>query len=107
MNYHLLQRYEFEIDCNIIINADSINHIDSSAIHSLEDLINDCQQKGITLYFTGLKGPIRDAFAKARLFEKTGWQNHFMSVQEAVDYFDNQEKHQSGDYKQYLIQVNN
>lgn len=74
----------------LVINSDSINKLDSSAIHSLADLVDDLQDAGISLMFSGVIGPVRDQMVKAHLVEKVGKDNFFMSVQEAVDYFNKQ-----------------
>jgi hypothetical protein len=51
---------------------------------------------------TEVIGPVRDALRKTGLFHKIG-ENHFrMRVQDALDYFDNQEKPKD----RYAIQSN-
>ncbi len=79
----------------VIINADSINHMDSSAVHAVKDMIVDLQDEGLSVFFTGVKGPVRDVMAKGLLAKKIGSHNFFMSVQEAVDHHDRQ-CHQNG-----------
>ncbi len=69
----------------IIINAESINGIDSTAMHAVSDLIEDWRKTGLTTYITGVKGPVRDTMVKGHLIEKIGKENFYMSVQEAVD----------------------
>ncbi|MEN0005236.1 MAG: solute carrier family 26 protein [Bacteroidota bacterium] len=91
----------------IIINADSTNTVDSSAIQALEDILNDCQKQGIVLYFTGVKGPVRDAMERTQLTQKVGRQHFFMNVQEAVDYFDDKETNEQHPNRlQYTLQSN-
>lgn len=72
----------------IIINAESINGLDSSALHFLEELTQELNQNRKLLLFSGVKGPVRDNLSKAHLIEKIGNDHFFMSVQEAVDYYD-------------------
>lgn len=72
----------------LILNAESINNVDSTAIHALEDLVESLRSAQLQLCFTGVKGPVRDAMAKGHLTEKIGVDHFFMSVQEAVDYHD-------------------
>ncbi len=68
----------------VILNSESINNLDSSAVHAIKDLVEEYLAKGIEIAFTGVKGPVRDAMTKAEILtESTG--DHFMSVQEAVD----------------------
>ena len=70
----------------IIINAESINNMDSSAIQMIKEFIFDAQNKGYQVFFTGVKGPVRDNMSKADLITIIGEHNFFMSVQEAVDF---------------------
>jgi len=72
----------------IIINAEAINTLDSTAAHMLNDLADDLKQAGIELVFTTVKGPVRDVMVKAKIVEKLGKQHFFDSIQEAVNNFD-------------------
>ena len=69
----------------IILNAESINAIDSTAMHALSDLIADWRKEGLRVLITGVKGPVRDSLVKGHLIEKIGKDNFYMSVQEAGD----------------------
>jgi len=89
----------------LIINSDSINNLDSSAIHSLSDLVDDLHNQDIKLMFSGVKGPVRDQMVKAHLIEKVGKDNFFMSVQEAVDHFNNEYKKLETN-RNYTMQTN-
>jgi SulP family sulfate permease len=72
----------------IIINAEAINTLDSTAAHMLNDLADDLKQAGIELVFTTVKGPVRDVMVKAKIVDKLGKQHFFDSIQEAVNNFD-------------------
>ena len=69
----------------IIINSESINNLDSIAVHALEEFVQEQNIVGHQVYFTGVKGPVRDAMKKGHLIEKVGSSKFFMSVQQAVD----------------------
>jgi len=71
----------------IIIDGESLNALDSSAIYALEEIHDDVTSQGIELVFTGLKGPVRDALVKSKLMKKIRYDHCFMSIQEAVDCF--------------------
>ena len=73
----------------IIIDGESLNALDSSAIYALDEIHNDLTSRGIELTFSGLKGPVRDAMAKSKLMKKIRYDHCFMSIQEAVDCFRN------------------
>ncbi|MEO1257535.1 MAG: solute carrier family 26 protein [Bacteroidota bacterium] len=91
----------------IIINADSINNMDSSAIHAVDDLVTDWRGNHLNVYFTGVKGPVRDAMVKGHLMDKIGEHNFFMSVQEAVDFCDlNENKNGKPNHGEFVMQTN-
>ena len=72
----------------IILNAESINNLDSSAVHALAELVHDLNAQNIEIAFTGVKGPVRDAMAKGGIVEVLKNDHFFMSVQEAVDCYE-------------------
>jgi SulP family sulfate permease len=72
----------------VIIVAESMNQIDSSAIHALHEVLDDFKRQNVKVLFAGVKGPVRDAMARAHLTEEIGKEHFFMSIQDAVDYFD-------------------
>lgn len=92
----------------LLINAESISHVDSSAVHALKDWMKELQAQGIKVYFAGLIGPVRDIFSKTGLVELIGENNLFMSNQQAVDAFDNRASSngQAQRYKDYALQSN-
>ena len=69
----------------LIIDGESLNALDSSAIYALEEIHDYFSQKRIILVFTGLKGPVRDALVKSKLMKKIRYDHCFMSIQEAVE----------------------
>ncbi len=69
----------------IIINAESMNSLDSSAVHALNEILDNYRSRNIEICFTGVKGPVRDAMERGGIFDKIGKDNFFMSIQEAVD----------------------
>ena len=71
---------------NIIISAESINSLDSSALHVLEEILEEQNKAGVQVYFAGVKGPVRDAMKRGHLTEKIGSSNFFLDVQHAIDY---------------------
>jgi len=92
----------------LLINAESISHVDSSAVHALKDWMRELQAQGIKVYFAGLIGPVRDVFSRTGLVELIGKSNLFMSNQQAVDAFDNRASSngQVHQYKDYALQSN-
>ena len=72
----------------IILSSESINNVDSSAVHMLKDLMEDLEKDGITLIFVSMIGPVRDIMKKTGLFESLGSQRFYLSIQDAVDAID-------------------
>ena len=76
----------------IVLNAQSIYALDSSAAKGLEEIVEDCRKRGIEFYMTEVIGPVRDMLRKTGLFEKIGNDHFKMRVQDALDFFDSHEK---------------
>ncbi|MCK4561772.1 MAG: solute carrier family 26 protein [Flavobacteriaceae bacterium] len=72
----------------LIIDGESLNALDSSAIYALDEILDYFNDLNIAIAFTGLKGPVRDTLAKSGLMKKIRYDHCFMSIQEAVDCFD-------------------
>jgi SulP family sulfate permease len=69
---------------SLIIDATSINDIDSSAEQALREIHADLQQSGINLYLAGAKWPLRNLFHKSGLREYIGQQHLCLTVHDAV-----------------------
>jgi SulP family sulfate permease len=72
----------------LILDAGSMNGIDSTAIYTVEELCSFLNKKGIKWLCCDAKGPLRDVLEKSGLVEKIGPDNFFVSLQDAVDAFD-------------------
>ncbi|MFD2100489.1 SulP family inorganic anion transporter [Flagellimonas iocasae] len=70
----------------VILNAEAINYIDSSAAVMLERIVNDLKEKGMEFIITGAIGPTRDIFHDSGLLDCIGRQNLFVQTFEAVEY---------------------
>ena len=92
----------------LIIDGESINALDSSAVYALEEIYDKITKKGISIAFTGLKGPVRDSLVKSGLMKKLQYDHCFMSIQEAIDYFKKIDLNQKRGYRytEYTKQVN-
>lgn len=88
----------------VILNAESINNMDSSAVHAVDELVDELRAQHIQVFFSGVKGPVRDAMKKGHLVQKIGERAFFMTVQEAVDYFD--EEVGTLQFQEYTLQNN-
>nr|WP_316929257.1 SulP family inorganic anion transporter [Cyclobacterium qasimii] len=70
----------------IILNAEAINYIDSSAVHMLRQTIAELKQKGIKLVVAGAIGPTRDIFYSSGLIDAIGKENFFVKTNEAFEH---------------------
>ncbi|MGX1927796.1 SulP family inorganic anion transporter [Flagellimonas sp. 2504JD4-2] len=70
----------------VILNAEAINYIDSSAAVMLERIIKDLHSKGIRFFVAGAIGPTRDIFHSSGLINIIGRENLFVRTFEAVAY---------------------
>ena len=91
----------------LIIHASTINSIDSTAMHALEEWVNEYRQQGIELFFTNLKGPVRDALQRSKLIDKIGKDHFFLRVHDAVSYLSGEAgTHNIEGYDKRTLQAN-
>ncbi|MCF6297898.1 MAG: STAS domain-containing protein, partial [Flavobacteriaceae bacterium] len=92
----------------IIIDGESMNGLDSSGVHALIDVIDTYQAKGIRISFSDMKGPVRDVMKKGGVIDKIGFENCFISIQKAVDYYENDCKgiKTKREFNKYVKQIN-
>ncbi|MFT4601583.1 MAG: SulP family sulfate permease [Arenicella sp.] len=72
----------------IILNAESINYIDSSGAIVLCNTIKEYKAKNIQFFITGAIGPTRDIFLKSGVMKELGEDYLFVKTHEAVDFLD-------------------
>ncbi len=72
----------------IIIDMESNNTVDSSALVVLSDMWEELKKENIRLMFTEVKGPVRDKFQKSGLTLKIGEENFFMEIDDALNALD-------------------
>ena len=86
-----------------ILDADSMNGIDSTGVHALEELATYCRSKKLQFYMAEIKGPVRDILHRCDFFEKIGEEHFFLKVQHGVDAYD---KKLAEEYSAYTLQTN-
>ncbi|MCC6727222.1 MAG: sodium-independent anion transporter, partial [Saprospiraceae bacterium] len=91
----------------VVLNADSISHLDSSAIHALQDWVTENRSRGIQVYFTSVIGPVRDTLSRWGLTAEIGADCFFMSNQQALESFDGKSENSaaSAKFKEYVLQA--
>jgi SulP family sulfate permease len=70
----------------VLIDAQPLNQIDSTASYMLLDLIRHFNDNGVEVMFAGVKGPVRDKFRKAKIATTLGSNHFYMNVHEAVSH---------------------
>jgi SulP family sulfate permease len=92
----------------LLIDAESINYVDSSAFHTLEEIIEEFKMQDILIFFSAVKGPVRDAMAKAGIVAKIGEDHFFMDNQSVLEYVEAHalNKDMPDRRKHYTLQVN-
>ena len=103
--YYLEKKDQLKL---IIIDGESINNIDSSGIHMLFEIIETYRNLKIEIAFTGMKGPVRDALKKGGIMNEISYNNCFMSIQEAVDVYEDYKINKETELKyfKYIKQTN-
>ncbi|MEM9546327.1 MAG: solute carrier family 26 protein [Bacteroidota bacterium] len=86
-----------------VLDANCINGIDSSGVHAIEEIIDFCGDRNISIQFAGLKGPLRDVLHRARIVERIGEDHFFFGIQHAIDFFDKKTERK---FSQYALQTN-
>jgi SulP family sulfate permease len=75
----------------IVLNAQSIYNIDSSAAKGLEEIVDDCRSRGMDFYMTEVIGPVRDKLRLTGLLDKIGTDHFKMRCQDALDSYDEED----------------
>ncbi len=75
----------------VILNAEAINYIDSTATRMLIKVIKKIRQDGIQFYIAGAIGPTRDIIFRSGISQVLPKEFLFVKIKEAVEYFDDPE----------------
>lgn len=89
---------------HLILDCRTISNLDSSAVHTLHDLVQDLKNKGIQLYLVGVIGPVRDILRLNGLLHDEHPERFYLSTDDAVDYIRNQKENT---FVVYTAQTNN
>jgi len=72
----------------IILNAEAINYIDSTAAKMLENVIMELQDRHLKFYIAGAIGPARDIIFRSEIIRIMPKEHLFVQTADAVAYFD-------------------
>jgi SulP family sulfate permease len=70
----------------IVVDMESINAIDTTALRTLSDIMDEIKAENILLLFTEVKGPVRDKLQRSGLTQKLGADHFFITINDAVEY---------------------
>ncbi len=90
----------------LIIDASSMNDMDSSGLHALSEIFDYLNNKNIKLYLCDVIGPVRDILKKAYLMEKLGKECFFEYVHNAVEHYHQTKDGASGVWRKSAVQSN-
>ncbi|MEB3288984.1 MAG: solute carrier family 26 protein [Leptolyngbya sp.] len=70
----------------LLLICAAINHIDGSALDTLETLIDGLREAGVTVYFSEIKGPVMDQLQRAGFIDRIGGLDRvFLSTHQAME----------------------
>lgn len=69
---------------HLVLIGSAINFIDSSALHSLESLLQELRDGGVQLHLAEIKGPVMDGLKRAHFVEKIGAQHIHLTTHSAM-----------------------
>ncbi|MCP4165298.1 MAG: solute carrier 26 family protein [Chloroflexi bacterium] len=72
-----------EVDHLVLIGS-AINFIDSSALETLESLVVELRDAGVTLHLSDIKGPVLDRLKKTHFIEHLGAEHIHLSTHDAM-----------------------
>lgn len=69
----------------VIVAAEPITDVDTTAATELDELITDLEARGIALYLAELKGPVKDRLATYGILDRIGEDRLFPTLGTAID----------------------
>lgn len=89
----------------IVLDAESINRVDSTGVEMLKERIKYCQKRNITFYFAGVKGPVRDDLFRSGILEIIDLKHFFMRANQAVKFYKTGDRSHQEKYAKYIHQA--
>ena len=89
----------------IVLDAESINRIDSTGVEMLKERIRYYKKKGVLFYFAGAKGPVRDSMFRGGLLKEIDINHFFMRANDAVKFYKTGDRKHQEKYAKYIHQA--
>jgi SulP family sulfate permease len=83
-----IKKHETELNGDlkkIVIDACSINQLDSSADTALHEMVEEYRLKGVDIYFAAVKGPVMDVMKRSGFDQLLGEDHFYLNVHSAVE----------------------
>jgi SulP family sulfate permease len=72
----------------VVLDAESINTVDSTALIMLQQVIENLQKQGVEFYITNAIGPVRDTIRASKLSDYMTEKTMFSTINDAITYID-------------------
>ena len=69
---------------HVVLICSAVNYIDTSALETLNQLIDDLRQAGVDFYLAEVKGPVMDRLQRAGFVDRLGPERIFLSTHQAM-----------------------
>lgn len=89
----------------IVLDAESINRVDSTGVEMLKERIKFYQKKGVKFYFAGVKGPVRDSLFRSGILQIIDINHFFMKANQAVKFYKTGDRKHQEKYAKYIHQA--
>ena len=89
----------------IVLDAESINRVDSTGVEMLKERIKFYKKKGVAFYFAGVKGPVRDDLFRSGILQIIDINHFFMRANEAVKFHKTGDRKHQEKYAKYIHQA--
>ncbi len=81
----------------LVIDAEGVSDIDTTAIQQLEELLDDLDDAQVTVTFARVRQPVLDMFERSGLLARVGRDAIFLEVDDAVQHYRAVEGHEARD----------
>ncbi|MEO9571123.1 MAG: solute carrier family 26 protein [Polaribacter sp.] len=89
----------------IVLDAESINRVDSTGVEMLKERIKFYKKKGVIFLFAGVKGPVRDDLFRSGMLSIIDVNQFFMRANDAVNFYKTGDRSQQEKYAKYIHQA--
>ncbi|KGL62693.1 SulP family inorganic anion transporter [Polaribacter sp. Hel1_85] len=89
----------------IVLDAESINRVDSTGVEMLKERIKFYKKKGVTFLLAGVKGPVRDDLFRSGILSIIDLNHFFMRANGAVQFYKTGCREQQEKYAKYIHQA--